>query len=98
MTNGNETASEVPLEPFCVYIIVLIMILCIIFAIYLYYFQKKGLKRGKKHRCGFCGELVDVMSDCCNAPVVERFLMGVCQKCGKDCKIICTRCRKNISG
>jgi hypothetical protein len=98
MVNGNETATEPTLAPFCIYVIVLMLVLFIIFILYLYFFRKQGLKEGKKHRCDYCGEMMEVISDCCHAPVVERFLIGTCQKCGKECKIICSRCRKHIAG
>jgi hypothetical protein len=98
MVNGNETATETSFAPFCIYVIVLIIVLFIIFILYLYFFRKQGLREGKKHRCNYCGELVEVISDCCNSPVVERFLIGTCQKCKKECKIICSRCRKHIAG
>ncbi|UCE74345.1 MAG: hypothetical protein JSV56_01205 [Methanomassiliicoccales archaeon] len=94
--NGN--GAEIDIGSLCVYVIVLAIILFILFLFYLFYFRAYGLKKGKKHRCNYCGQLVDVMSDCCHAPVKEHFLMGVCQKCGKDCKILCTVCRKNIAG
>ncbi|MEE9152019.1 MAG: hypothetical protein V3U20_09340 [Thermoplasmata archaeon] len=90
--------EDIGLSELCVYTIVLALILIIIFIIYYLYFRAHGLKSGKKHRCNYCGELVDVISNCCHAPVIERFLIGVCQKCGKECKTICFRCRKHIAG
>jgi hypothetical protein len=82
----------------CIYAIILVIILFIIFLIYLFYFRTYGLKSGRRHRCNYCGQLVEVVSDCCNAPITERFLIGVCQKCGKECKMICSRCRKSVTG
>ena len=82
----------------CLYVIMLVIILFGIFLIYLFYFRKYGLRRGKKHRCNYCGQLVNVISDCHRAPITERFLVGVCQKCGKECEIICSVCRKPIIG
>jgi hypothetical protein len=85
-------------DTICVYLIVLALILFIIFIFYIFYFRKYGQKKGKKHRCNYCGQMVDVMSDCCNAPVREQFLESVCLKCGKNSKMLCSRCRKNIAG
>jgi hypothetical protein len=90
--------EDIGLGALCVYALVLAFVLLMIFLIYYFYFKTHGLKRGKKHRCNYCGEMVDVMSDCCHAPVTEHFLIGACQKCGKECKIICSRCRKHIAG
>ncbi len=86
------------LGPLCLYAIILAVILFGIFLIYLFYFRAYGLKRGKKHRCNYCGQLVEVISDCCRAPITEHFLIGVCHKCGKECKISCSVCRKPIAG
>lgn len=80
------------------YAIILLIILFIIFLVYLFYFRAYGLKRGKRHRCSYCGQLVDVISDCCHAPITEHFLISVCQKCGKECKMQCALCMKSITG
>ena len=53
-------------------------------------------KKAKQHPCKYCGHIVSVVSDCCHAPVQERFGGGKCTKCGDETKIICTRCRRPI--
>jgi hypothetical protein len=89
---------NIDLGNICIYLVVLAIILFILFIIYLFYFSSYGVKKGKMHRCNFCGQMVDVISDCCNAPVKEQFLVSVCINCGKDCNMVCARCRKNIAG
>jgi hypothetical protein len=91
-----DAGTDISVGPLCVYAIVLAFILFIIFLIYVFYFRKYGLKKGKKHRCNYCGQLVGIMSDCHHAPVTEQFLIGVCQSCGKECKLLCTQCGKPI--
>ncbi len=54
--------------------------------------------RTRKHRCNYCGQMVDVVSDCCRAAVIEHFLVSECSECKKDCKILCIICKKKISG
>jgi hypothetical protein len=92
----SDAATDISVGELCIYAIILAAILIIIFIIYVIYFRKYGLKRGKKHRCNYCGQLVNIMSDCHNAPVTEQFLIGVCQACGQECKLICTQCGKPI--
>lgn len=80
------------------YAIVLAIILFVVFLIYLFYYRKYGIRSGKRHRCSYCGQMVTIMSDCCKAQVVEQFLVGVCQNCGKECKLLCSMCGKPLMG
>jgi hypothetical protein len=51
----------------------------------------------RKHRCSYCGQMVDVVSNCCRAPVVEHFLISECVECKKDTKMVCSICKRRIS-
>ena len=39
---------------------------------------------GYQHPCRYCGHMVNVVSDCCHAPVYEGFPRATCSKCGKQ--------------
>lgn len=88
--------ADISIGPLCMYAIVLGIILFGLFLIYLFYFRKYGIKIGKKHRCNYCGQLVGIVSDCCHAPVSEQFLIGMCQNCGKECRLLCSMCGKPL--
>lgn len=89
---------NIDLGNICIYIVVLAIILAILFILYLIFFSSYGIKKGKLHRCNYCGQNVEVMSDCCDGPVKEQFLISTCLNCGKDCKMLCARCKKKIAG
>ena len=80
----------------CVYLIVLgAILLGLYLGLYIYNNYFVG-KKSKQHPCKYCGHMVDAVSDCCNAPVNERFMGGKCSNCGKECKVICTRCKRPL--
>ena len=84
-------------DTICIYLIILGAILIGLYlGLYLYNRMLVG-KRRKQHPCRFCGHMVDAVSDCCNAPVVERFMTGKCNQCGKECKITCARCKRQLT-
>ncbi|KYK26933.1 MAG: hypothetical protein AYK23_00645 [Candidatus Proteinoplasmatales archaeon SG8-5] len=84
-------------DTICIYLIILGAILIGLYlGLYLYNKMLVG-KRRKQHPCRFCGHMVDAVSDCCSAPVVERFMTGKCTKCGKECKITCARCKRQLT-
>ena len=83
-------------DTICIYLIVLGAIL---FGLYLalYVYNKKIVgKKRKQHPCKYCGHIVDAVSDCHQEPVEEKFMGGKCTSCGKECKIICARCKKQL--
>ena len=80
----------------CTYLIIMG---AIIISLYIgYYIFKKMMvpKEPRQHPCKYCGHIVDTVSDCCHAPVEEKFMVGKCTKCKKECKIICTKCRRPL--
>jgi hypothetical protein len=80
----------------CTYLVILAIILIGLYiGLYLYNKLLVG-KRAKQHPCRYCGHIVEAVSQCCNAPVEERFMGGRCSKCGKDCKTICARCKRPL--
>jgi len=80
----------------CTYLVILAVILIALYiGLYLYNRFLVG-KKGKQHPCRYCGHIVDAVSQCCNAPVEEKFMAGRCSKCGKDCKTICIRCKRPL--
>jgi hypothetical protein len=84
-------------DTICLYLIILGAILIGLYlGLYLYKKMLVG-KRRKQHPCKYCGHMVDAVSNCCNAPVEERFMAGKCTICGKECKVICARCKRQLS-
>lgn len=81
----------------CLWIIIVFLIFVAFYiAVYLYFrFQKK--KERHMHQCDYCGRMVYVISDCCHAPVEERFPKYICLKCKKPCQILCVRCKHPLS-
>ena len=80
----------------CVYLIILgVILIGLYLGLYLYNTFLVG-KKSKQHPCKYCGHMVDAVSDCCNAPVKERFMGGKCSKCGKECRVICIRCKRPL--
>ena len=89
--NGEEGGSLL-----CMYLIILgIIVLALYLGLYVFtkFFADKT---AKQHPCRYCGHIVDSVSDCCQAPVQERFGGGKCMKCRKEAKIICSKCRRPI--
>ena len=80
----------------CPYIILVFIILLILYAALKLYQHFYGSKKQRQHLCEYCGHMVNVVSNCCHAPVAERFLHGECQNCGKDCSLVCTRCKNRV--
>ncbi len=80
----------------CTYAIVLVVILVALYAA-LYVYQKfYASKRRRQHPCRYCGHMVNVVSDCCRAPVYEGFPRATCSQCGKQARMLCAQCRKGI--
>jgi hypothetical protein len=83
-------------DSICLYLIILGIVLVILYiSLYLYNRFHLG-KKTKQHPCKYCGHIQDVVSNCCHAPVVEKFMTGKCSKCGKECKVICSRCKRGL--
>jgi hypothetical protein len=80
----------------CTYLIILgVILIALYLGLYLYNKFLVG-KKTKQHPCRYCGHIVDAVSHCCHASVEERFMGGKCSKCGKECKIICARCKRPL--
>ena len=80
----------------CTYLIVLAVILVALY-LGLFIYNKVVLgKKQKQHPCKYCGHMVNAVSQCCNAPVEEKFMAAKCSKCGKETKTICASCKREL--
>jgi len=80
----------------CTYLIILGVILVALYlGLYLYNRIVVG-KKQKQHPCKYCGHMVDAVSQCCGAPVQEKFMGGICSKCGKETKTVCAICKREL--
>ncbi len=80
----------------CTYIIILgLIFLGLYVGLYVFnrYFADKS---PKQHPCKYCGHIVNSVSECCHAPVREKFGGGKCMKCGKETRIICIKCKRSL--
>jgi hypothetical protein len=84
-------------DTICIYLIILGVILVGLYLGLCLYNKMLAGKRKKQHPCKYCGHMVDAVSHCCGAPVEERFMAGKCSTCGKECKIVCARCKRQLS-
>lgn len=83
-------------DTICIYLIILGAILIGLYlGLYLYNKMLAG-KRRKQHPCKYCGHMVDAVSHCCQAPVDEKFMGGKCSACGKESRIVCARCKRQL--
>ena len=80
----------------CLTVALIIGVLVLILAILLAYQRHVARKRPVQHLCDYCGRLVIAVSDCHHAPVREEFLHGVCQECKKDCRLVCSTCKRPV--
>ncbi len=80
----------------CVAVAIIIGLLVLVLAILMAYQRYVARKRPVQHLCSYCGRLVIAVSDCHHAPVREEFLHGVCQECKKDCKLVCSTCKRPL--
>jgi hypothetical protein len=88
--------TEGEMDGICIYAIALVIILAALYAALFLYQRFYASKRRRQHPCRFCGQMVNVLSDCCRAPVNEGFPRATCSKCGKQTKMVCSQCRKGI--
>jgi hypothetical protein len=80
----------------CSYLIILGVILLVLYvALYIYNKVIVG-KRVKQHPCKFCGHMVNAVSQCCAAPVEEKFMAAKCSKCGKPTRTVCATCKRDL--
>jgi hypothetical protein len=85
------------MELICIYAIVLVVILVILYAALFLYQRLYASRRRRQHPCRYCGHMVDVVSDCCRAPAYEGQQRGVkCSKCGGQARLLCANCRKGV--
>ncbi len=80
----------------CLAVGVIIGLLVLVLLILMAYQRYAARKRPVQHLCRYCGHLVTAVSDCHHAPVKEEFLHGVCQECRKDCKLVCSTCKRPV--
>jgi hypothetical protein len=78
----------------CVYIVVLMVILVVLYVSLFIYQRFFARKRRRQHACRYCGHMVNVVSDCCHAPVYESFPRATCSKCGQATKMLCAICKR----
>ena len=80
----------------CNYLIILgIILLALYIALYLYNKVVVG-KKVKQHPCQYCGHMVNAVSQCCMAPVEEKFMAARCSKCGKSTRTVCAICKREL--
>ena len=95
--------SQLPLQTegegsdmICTYLIVLgIILIALYLGLYIYNKVVIG-KKTKQHPCRYCGHMSNAVSQCCSAPVEERFMAGKCTKCGKETSTICATCKRQL--
>ncbi len=95
-TSIYQMNGEDGFEGICYYLLVLILILVILYVGLYLYQHFIGSKKTVQHICNYCGRMVDAVSDCCHAPVEERFLYGKCRSCGKKCTVVCKNCKRKF--
>ena len=93
-----------PVSPFqatdgslqCLAVGIIIGLLVVVLLALMAYQRYVAKKRPVQHLCRYCGRLVTAVSDCHHAPVKEEFLHGVCEACKKDCKLVCSTCKRPL--
>lgn len=80
----------------CLAVGLIIGVLVLVLALLMAYQRYVAKKRPVQHLCRYCGRLVTAVSDCHHAPVREEFLHGVCMECKKDCKLVCSTCKRPV--
>lgn len=88
----NGTGSDMV----CSYLIILGVILIVLYLGLFIYNKLVVGKKQKQHPCKYCGHMVNAVSQCCGAPVEERFMAGICTRCGKETKTICASCKREL--
>jgi hypothetical protein len=80
----------------CTYLIILgILLLVLYIGLFIYNRMVVG-KKVRQHPCRYCGHMVNAVSQCCGAPVEERFMAGRCSKCGKSARTVCATCKREL--
>lgn len=80
----------------CTYLIILgVILIALYLGLFIYNKMVVG-KKQKQHPCKYCGHMVNAVSQCCGAPVEERFMGGICSQCGKETKIVCATCKREL--
>lgn len=83
-------------SPTCWFILAVIGILILLYILLYFYQRRMAEQKPVEHLCDYCGHMVSAVSDCHHAPVKERFLHGVCLECRKECRLVCTRCKRPL--
>jgi hypothetical protein len=79
------------------WIVAVIIVLMLVVYLVLYFYQRRlASKRLVQHLCDYCGHMVTVVSDCCHEAVKVSFMRGICLNCKKECKVVCSRCKRPI--
>ena len=80
----------------CIYFAILVVILLVLYVL-LYVYNKLIIgKKVKQHPCRYCGHMVNAVSNCCSAPVEEKFMAAKCSKCGKPTRTVCATCKRDL--
>ena len=80
----------------CTYMIILGVIIIGLYVGFYIFTRLRVPKTPQQHPCKYCGHIVDAVSDCCHAPVEEKFMAGKCTQCRKECRTICAKCRRPL--
>lgn len=81
----------------CLLIIIVFLIFLAFYIVVFLYLKFQKRKERHMHECDYCGRMVYVISNCCHAPVGERFPKYICLKCKKACELLCVRCKSHLS-
>lgn len=90
LSNGSGTNLA------CWVVAVIIIVMLVLYLILYFYQRYLASKRLVQHLCDYCGHMVTVVSDCCHEAVKVRFMHGICLNCKKECKPVCSRCKRPI--
>lgn len=79
------------------WIVALVIVAMLLLYLILYLYQRYlASKRLVQHLCDYCGHMVTVVSDCCHEAVKVSFMHGKCLNCKKECRLVCSRCKRFI--
>ncbi|HEY5539152.1 MAG TPA: hypothetical protein VIL58_06405 [Thermoplasmata archaeon] len=80
----------------CIVVGAILGVLIVILLGLMAYQRYVASRRPVQHLCDYCGHMVSAVSDCHHAPVREKFLRGMCLECRKDCRLVCSTCKRPV--
>ena len=92
LAQTEEGSSQMP----CLYLILLVIVVVSLYVAYFLYRHFIGRWQPTPRYCNYCGQVVEPMSDCCQAVVDDQALPPLCAGCGNNCALICSQCKKPI--